>query len=482
MIDYCPDFFGCSIVVAGDVMLDIYHWGEVDRISPEAPVPVVRVRKKTYTLGGAGNVALNLAGLGCAVSLVGVRGDDIAGSMVSKLLAEKGIEDKVAVMPDFPTTTKTRVVGQGQQLLRLDEEVLQQLSADVEEKLLADFESLLGEAAAVILSDYNKGIFSGGLTEVFIARCAAAGVPLFVDPKGEDWSRYAHATCVTPNRREFQQVCRTASMDPALFEEQGRQLLQRFDLGYLLVTRGGAGMSLFGKDIATQHFPAEAREVFDVSGAGDTVVSVAAAAFGCGLAMEDSARLANHAAGIVVEKVGTSPVSLLELEAALRLKRSRQGDKLFDREEAVTLVRLWQKRGQRVVFTNGCFDLLHTGHVKLLHAAAKEGDKLVVGINSDESVQRLKGPGRPVLPEKERAAMLSAIGGVDMVVLFTEDTPRELIAAVKPEVLVKGGDYTPETVVGGDIVKEYGGRVCLVPLKEGFSTTNIINSVKHQDD
>ncbi len=478
MSEYCPDFSSCNVVVAGDVMLDVYLWGDVGRISPEAPVPVVRVNEKTYALGGAGNVALNLAELGCRVCLLGIRGEDDAGDAVAKLLEEKTVTDKVLAVEGYTTTTKTRVLGQGQQLVRLDEEVVSAIAEELEERLLAEFEALLPTADVVILSDYTKGFFSGGLTEVFIARCTAAKIPVFVDPKGDDWPRYAHATCITPNAGEFRQVCRTSVNDLEIIAEQAQGLIERFELDYLLITRGSEGMLLFDGDDVVTHFPAEAREVFDVSGAGDTVVGVAAAAFGCGWSMEAATRLANIAAGIVVEKVGTSPVSLLELEAAVRLSRDVRGDKLFSLPDAQSMAGLWKGQGQRIVFTNGCFDLLHTGHIKLLHAAAQEGDRLVVGINSDDSVKRLKGNSRPVLPEQERAALLSAIGCVDMVILFSEDTPLYLISSLQPDVLVKGGDYTPETVVGRDVVEGYGGRVCLVPLKDGLSTTEIINSVK----
>lgn len=480
MTIHCPDFSSCRVLVAGDVMLDVYYWGEVGRISPEAPVPVVNVKKKTYTLGGAGNVALNLAGLGCRVALIGARGDDPAGGQVARLLAENNIVDRLVIDTRHVTTTKTRVLGQKQQLVRLDEE--RQWSADAHgnDRLVADFENMVSRSDVVILSDYGKGMFADGLAEVFIARCTAAGVPVFVDPKGGDWSRYERATCITPNIAEFVAICAAPVDDESRFTDQAGAAIKKHHLDYLLVTRGSRGMSLFGRETAPLHIPTEARDVFDVSGAGDTVVSVVAAAYGCGMLISDAAVLANCAAGIVVQKVGTSPVTIVELEAAIRGRRRAADGKIFSQADAEKMVAIWRREGRRIVFTNGCFDLLHTGHVKLLHAAAKEGDRLIVGINSDDSVKRLKGDSRPVLPEHERAALLTAIGCVDMVVLFSQDTPLELIRAFTPDVLVKGGDYRPETVVGRDEVEQYGGKVCLVPLKEGVSSTGIIKSMKSE--
>ncbi|MFZ5564248.1 MAG: bifunctional D-glycero-beta-D-manno-heptose-7-phosphate kinase/D-glycero-beta-D-manno-heptose 1-phosphate adenylyltransferase HldE [Thermodesulfobacteriota bacterium] len=473
----CPDFSSCPVVVAGDLMLDLYYWGDVSRISPEAPVPVVRVTDKTHTLGGAGNVALNLAGLGCPVTLLGVRGDDGPGRMLVQMLAEKGIADATVTDPGHVTTTKTRVLSGNQQMMRLDEERLWQAADPAVELLVTGFEKAIAGARAVILSDYGKGLFAGGLAEVFIARCAAAKVPVFVDPKGTDWSRYARATCITPNTREFAQVCPSPVAGETEMEEQAGRLIDRLRLDFLLVTRGRKGMSLFGRAVPPVHIPTEAREVFDVSGAGDTAIATAAAAFGSGMAMSDAAVLANCAAGIVVQKVGTCPVTRVELEAALRSRQGAGVSKLFATADATKMIALWKAEKKRVVFTNGCFDLLHTGHVKLLHAAAAEGDKLVVGLNSDDSVRRLKGSLRPVLPEQERAALLGAIGCVDMVVIFSQDTPLDLISEIRPDVLVKGGDYTPDTVVGRDLVESYGGRVALVPLKDGMSTTRIIDAV-----
>lgn len=474
---YCPDFSSCRVLVAGDAMLDVYYWGDVGRISPEAPVPVVRVVNKSCTLGGAGNVALNLRGLGCRATLLGIRGDDTAGTDMARSLAENTIMDELVVQPSHPTTTKTRVLGQGQQLVRLDEEQYWEGDGEMATALVTVFERHLDKVDVVILSDYGKGFFSTRLAEAFIARCNAAKVPVFVDPKGSDWSRYAGATCVTPNTREFMQACALSVDDEHEIEVQAGTMIERLGLEALLITRGARGMSLFTGNDAAVHIPTEAKDVFDVSGAGDTVISVIAAATGVGMPIADAAALANCAAGIVVQKVGTAPIERVALETTVRNRQTEGPAKQYALEDAVNMVAVWQKDQQQVVFTNGCFDLLHAGHIKLLHAAAREGDKLVVGINSDASVRRLKGESRPVLPEDERAAILAAIGCVDMVIIFSEDTPIRLIEALKPDVIVKGGDYTLNTVVGRDLVESYGGRVCLVPLKDGVSTTNIINAV-----
>ncbi|MDY6903755.1 MAG: bifunctional D-glycero-beta-D-manno-heptose-7-phosphate kinase/D-glycero-beta-D-manno-heptose 1-phosphate adenylyltransferase HldE [Thermodesulfobacteriota bacterium] len=474
---YCPDFSSCRVLVAGDVMLDIYYWGDVGRISPEAPVPVVRVMDKSCTLGGAGNVALNLKGLGAQAILMGVRGDDRAGADMAGTLAEHAIVDELVILPSHPTTTKTRVLGQGQQLVRLDEEQFWEGDPEAVDAMATAFERLVDTVDVVILSDYGKGFFSAGMAEAFIARCVAAKVPVFVDPKGNDWSRYEGVTCITPNTREFMQACSLTVEDDHELEVQAGAMIRRLKLDGLLVTRGGKGMSLFTGDAPPIHIPTEAKDVFDVSGAGDTVISVMAAAMGAGMPVSEAAALANCAAGIVVQKVGTAPIDRVSLEIAVRGRQSEGPAKHFVLEDAVDMVAAWKKEQHQVVFTNGCFDLLHAGHIKLLHAAAREGDKLVVGINSDDSVRRLKGESRPVLPEGERAAILAAIGCVDMVIVFTEDTPLRLIDGLKPDVIVKGGDYTPETVVGRDLVESYGGRVCLVPLKDGVSTTNIIKTV-----
>ncbi|WP_051693899.1 bifunctional D-glycero-beta-D-manno-heptose-7-phosphate kinase/D-glycero-beta-D-manno-heptose 1-phosphate adenylyltransferase HldE [Desulfohalovibrio reitneri] len=473
-----PLFSGRRVLVVGDVMLDRYVWGDVSRISPEAPVQVVRVDRKSYTLGGAGNVAANLAALGLDVQCLGVRGKDEDGRLLAEKFDEIGAKAHLVYEPMRPTTAKTRVMGRGQQLIRLDEEDAGPLSAEVQDALLRQVERSLPECGAVIVSDYAKGVFAGNLAQRIINVGAEVGVPVLVDPKGADWTRYQGAFCITPNTGEFQRVAQFDPRDDSDLGERASTAIHAFSLSWLLVTRGERGMSLFGRGGEALHVPTQAREVFDVSGAGDTVIATLAAGVAAGLSMEDSARLANAAAGVVVGKVGTQPVTRAELEEALALDEGGCAYKIRTREAAMEAVQGWKRQGENVVFTNGCFDLLHVGHITLLHKAAELGDRLVVGLNSDASVRRLKGETRPILPEAERASLLAALQDVDMVVIFDEDTPLELLNALKPDILVKGGDYVRETVVGHQEVESWGGRVELISLVDGKSTSSIIDRLR----
>ncbi|EPR44135.1 Bifunctional protein hldE [Desulfovibrio sp. X2] len=473
-----PDFSEITVVVLGDVMLDQYVWGDVSRISPEAPVQVVRVDRKSYTLGGAGNVAANLAGLGCRTVCLGTRGDDEAGRILVETMGELPVNAILTGVPGRPTTIKTRVMSRGQQLLRLDEEQVGVLSEEVYDSLRAALADALAEAGALILSDYGKGVFNAFLAQEAVDMCRARGIPVLVDPKGADWTRYQGATCITPNTAEFLQVAQFNPDDEADLAARAATAINAFSLTHLMVTRGARGLSLFTRGGAPLHIPAEAREVFDVSGAGDTVIATLAAGLAAGLSAQEAAGLANAAAGVVVGKLGTQPIHRAELEESLLRREVGCGHKIRSRERAAQAASAWRKAGERVVFTNGCFDILHVGHISLLHQAAALGDRLVVGLNTDASVRRLKGESRPVLPEDERAALLAALECVDMVVHFDEDTPLELITAIEPDVLVKGGDYTVETVVGHELVLERGGRVEIVPLLNGKSTSGIIAKLK----
>jgi D-beta-D-heptose 7-phosphate kinase/D-beta-D-heptose 1-phosphate adenosyltransferase len=474
-----PDMKQSTILVLGDVMLDQYIWGDVSRISPEAPVPIVRISKRTQALGGAGNVAANLTGLGCNVLLMGVRGDDIAGNTLALLIDEKSIHDFMVVDEKRPTTTKTRVMGQNQQLLRLDDEKNSDLDDENLKEIKNHFRNIAPDLDAVILSDYGKGLLSDKIAQECIHLCRVNKIPVFVDPKGVEWERYHGATCVTPNSSEFKQIVEHYGKHAdADFEKQAFRIRKKFDFDYLLVTQGSNGMSLFGDSAKPLTVSAKAREVFDVSGAGDTVIATLAAAFTTKISMSEAMHAANVAAGLVVEKVGTCPITGSELSNALKRMSEGHASRIYSREQARTITSVWRNDRKKLVFTNGCFDLLHSGHIKLLQSAAKEGDKLVVGLNSDDSVKRLKGALRPILSETERAAILSSIECVDMVVIFEEDTPLNLIQSLKPDILVKGGDYTRETVVGYDLVESWGGEVVLVSLKQGKSTTEIVNQIK----
>jgi D-beta-D-heptose 7-phosphate kinase/D-beta-D-heptose 1-phosphate adenosyltransferase len=473
-----PDFAKCTVLVIGDVMLDRYFWGDVARISPEAPIPIVRINKKTLTLGGAGNVAMNLKGLNCKQILLGVRGNDSNGLFLSEVLEKEGIRNYLIPVKSHPTTTKTRILGQNQQLLRLDEENSVEIPAKILKELLDSFDQAFPEADVVIISDYGKGVFRVDMAEHIIKVCRSKNVPVFVDPKGVSWERYSGATCITPNTAELNPIASFPEDDNNILENQANKVIAKYDLKYMLVTRGPKGISLFRSGRPAIHIATQAREVYDVSGAGDTVIASLSAAFGSGLKISEAAALANIAAGIVIGKVGTQPVLDSELKQALWSRTLYGVNKIVSKNQALDMIAEWRRNGKRVVFTNGCFDILHIGHIKLLHAAADEGDKLIVGLNSDLSVKKLKGESRPIVPEAERAALLSSIKGVDLVVFFHEETPIELIRSFKPDIIVKGGDYTPEKVVGHDIVEQEGGKVVIVPLIDGVSTTKVIESLK----
>ncbi|BBO79309.1 bifunctional protein HldE [Desulfosarcina widdelii] len=480
--DLGPRLKQARILVIGDLMLDCYYWGEVHRISPEAPVPVVRVKEKTFQLGGAGNVAANLAGLGCNATVIGLIGRDEAAERIRNMLAAMGVASGCLDDTGRPTITKTRIMASKQQVVRLDEEDGRAIDDAVAHRLFEFADSMLDRVDAVVLSDYGKGMFtSGTLVQQLITACRKQGLPVFVDPKGRDWQRYAGATCITPNTAELELVADApVKAREDLIPAAGR-VRKQLELDWLLVTRGPRGMALFGQLDDPLMIAARSREVFDVSGAGDTVIATFAACVAAKMTFGDAAAVANVAAGIVVGKLGTQPVKWPELETVLQDDRRSEPAstswKVSDRQEAVSRLTRWRQADQRIVFTNGCFDLLHPGHVSLLHQARKLGDRLVVGLNTDASIQRLKGPQRPILPGADRAAILSALEDVDMVVFFDEDTPLNLIDRLKPDILVKGADYRIEDVVGRDLVESYGGRVRLVEILEGHSTTAIARKI-----
>ncbi|MBF0225407.1 MAG: bifunctional D-glycero-beta-D-manno-heptose-7-phosphate kinase/D-glycero-beta-D-manno-heptose 1-phosphate adenylyltransferase HldE [Desulfobacterales bacterium] len=475
-MEFFPDFSNCTVTVIGDIMLDMYIWGEVERISPEAPVPVLKINERTFNLGGSGNVAANLAGLKCKTILIGTVGDDHFAELLKGLASKIGIDNSFVTNPFFPTTTKTRVIAQGQQLIRLDEEETKEFGDEISEKIIKQFEEVATQSNAVILSDYGKGVLKGKTASKIIEKCKLMKIPVFIDPKGKIWDKYKGATCITPNLSEFQAIAPLAKKDN--LEIHAKRIIKNLGLEYLIVTKGKDGLSLFGKDFKTVHISAEAKEVFDVSGAGDTVISTLSACYGSGTSIENSAKIANAAAGIVVGKIGTQPIILSELKDNLMNKKITASNKSLTLDQAQEIISSWRNQGKRIVFTNGCFDILHVGHIKLLNSAAEEGDKLIIGLNSDSSIKRLKGSQRPIIPEEERAALLGSIRSVDLVIIFSEDTPLNLIEKIKPDVLVKGGDYTVETVVGHERVQDYGGKLILVPIVDGVSTTKVIESVK----
>ena len=472
-------FRDIKVLVVGDFILDRFVHGVIERISPEAPIPVLHGRKETSTLGGAGNVVSNVVSLGGTALPVAAIGSDAAGNAIIAMLEKQGTDvSGIIASPARMTSSKSRFSALNQQVLRFDEEEIRPLSADERQAILARFRKSLETADIVILSDYGKGMLIDGVAGELIALCRAAGKQVIVDPKGRDFSCYAGATVVSPNRKELgEAVGRTVSTDDEIVQA-ARQLIDAHGFDFVLATRSERGMSIVsGRD--ERHIATQAREVFDVSGAGDTVVASFALSLAAGLDRHTAATVANTAAGVVVGKRGTARVSAEELIGALFHgdSASHSERSVVDLATAERIVSAWRREGLSVAFTNGCFDILHTGHVSLIQEARSNADRLVLGLNSDASVRRLKGEGRPMNSAHDRAFILSALAAVDLVVLFDEDTPLELIERLKPDVLVKGADYTIDTVVGADIVQAAGGRVVLARIVEGKSTTSTIESL-----
>lgn len=483
MSDGAAAFRGRRVVVLGDVMLDTWIDGHIERISPEAPIPVLRIDRRREMLGGAGNVARNIAALGGTAILVGVVGKDEPGRRLACLLGESEawpghIDGRLVAAPTAPTTHKTRYVAAGQQVLRVDEEVAAPIAGAISEGIIAAVETALAEADALILSDYAKGALTDPVIDRAIAAARARGKPIVVDPKGRDFARYRGASVLTPNRLEAAAATGIECIDDAASERAGRQILAAAAADAVLVTRGPQGLSVIPRDGAVAHAPTRARAVFDVSGAGDTLVATLALGLAAGMTLLDAAHLANAAAGVVVAKPGTATLSPRELSDAVHSDRADEVyGKIADLDTALEQIARWRAAGARIGFTNGCFDLIHPGHVRLLSKARGQCDRLIVGLNADASVKRLKGDERPIQNETARATVMASIGAVDLVVLFAEDTPMRLIEAIRPEVLVKGADYAPSEVVGGDFVQGYGGRLYLVPLEAGHSTTGTISRI-----
>jgi D-beta-D-heptose 7-phosphate kinase / D-beta-D-heptose 1-phosphate adenosyltransferase len=465
---------GRRLLVVGDVMLDKYIWGEVGRISPEAPVPVVRATHQSQQPGGAANVAMNIAKLGAQVEVIGFTGGDDDERLLSAGLRANGIATGFVVSEGFPTITKQRILGGRQQMLRLDNERLGPRAQSDYDRLTANVLAHLPGCRAVVLSDYAKCALTPEVCQAVIQAARRLEIPVLVDPKSADLTRYRGATTVCPNLGELSAALNLDARNLKALLEAAELLVAQLDLEFLIATLGEKGIALLrpGNRFVA---PAVARQVFDVSGAGDTVIAVLALCLASGLKPETAVGLANIAAGIVVGKVGTVPVEKHELLAALAPQIALHAeDKVVSREELVQRVALWKANGERVAFTNGCFDLLHIGHITLLEQARGFGDRLIVAINSDASVSGLKGPSRPIVGETERARVLAALAAVDSVVVFGEATPLELIVATRPDVLVKGGDYAQETIVGAREVESWGGQVKIVPVVEGFSTTQLL--------
>ncbi len=472
-----PDFSAVKILVAGDLMLDRYWSGETGRISPEAPVPVVRVTADDERPGGAGNVAVNITALSAQAAVVGVVGQDRNGEALQTWLENHAhVTCDLERVTNYPTITKLRVLSRHQQLIRLDFEEpahavsLPSLSEKIAKKL--------ADVDVVILSDYGKGALHDSKT--LIAQARAAGKVVLVDPKQNDFSFYHGASLVTPNRSEFEAVVGPCQSDQD-FVEKVDALMLAHDLQALLITRSEQGMTLLQRDQAPLHIAVQARDVFDVTGAGDTVIATLAVALGAGIDMARAARLANVAAGIVVGKLGAATVSVAELRRALYAMNDQQRG-VFSEDELLEQIQDARADGERIVMTNGCFDILHAVHVAYLEQAARLGDRLIVAVNSDASVKRLKGNQRPIVPLEQRMAVLAGLSAVDWVVSFNEETPERLICKLLPDMLVKGGDYKPEEIAGGRCVVDSGGEVVVLDFKDGCSTTQIISAILNSSD
>lgn len=471
------NFSTSRLLVVGDVMLDKYIEGSVRRISPEAPVPIVRVEEEDARVGGAGNVALNAATLGAETHLLSFIGSDSTGDQIERMLREQNVQCQLQRIRDFRSTVKLRIMSRNQQLIRLDFE--EPLIAVDGGAFLSCFERLLGQIDVVVLSDYAKGVLRE--PQKLIQSARSAKKPVIVDPKGSDFSRYRGASLITPNLDEFEAVVGYCRSDKEI-EKRGLALCESIEVDAILITRSEKGMTLLEQNRQPIHLPTRAREIFDVTGAGDTVVATLGAAIAAGVPLPDAIKLANTSAGIAVTKLGTSTVTPYELQLALHHDAGETSNKILNEQSLKQKLSAARASGERIVMTNGCFDILHSGHVDYLQKARFLGHRLVVGVNDDASVRRLKGVGRPVNSLADRMHLLAALDSVDWVVPFTEDTPKRLYCDLLPDVLVKGGDYTEEEVVGGDCVIAAGGVVKIIEFREGFSTTEIIRRIRKAGD
>ena len=476
---YLTRFAGRTVLVLGDVMLDRYVLGEVHRISPEAPIPVLKAERRRSMLGGAGNVAQNVAALGARAVLVGMIGADAAGDEVAQILhGSAGVAAQLVLAPDRPTTVKTRFMSGAHQLLRLDEELAQPTSPAIERQVLTAFAAAVETADAVVISDYAKGVLTDNVLAQAIGLARGAGLMVVVDPKRSDLSAYTHAGVLTPNAGELARATGLPVGTDEEAAEAGARAVEIAAADAVLVTRSEKGLTLVRPHRPALHLPTRAREVADVSGAGDTVSAALGIMLACGAPLADAAVMANIAAGISVSKPGTATVAYAELADAVHQRELQAIDgKIADLETALARIATWRRQGLRIGLTNGCFDLIHPGHVRLLARARTACDRLVVALNSDASVRRLKGPTRPVQAETARTTVMASMASADLVLLFDEDTPERLIRAIQPDLLFKGADYRLDQVVGADIVQARGGRVVLIDLEQGHSTTETIRRI-----
>ena len=460
-----------SVLVVGDIMLDSYVYGSIDRISPEAPIPVLKIESRKEMLGGCGNVFTNLNTLGAKSGIISLVGKDTSAEKIENILVTFPRGKHYLLKVDkVPTVTKTRFVSGNQQLLRTDVEEVLAISEEIENQIISKVLSIIDNYNVIILSDYKKGLLSRKVCSSIIDIAKGKGVFVFVDPKGKDYSLYKGATLIKPNLKELREVFAHEEIKGQEIQ-YARKLLVEYDIQYCLITMGKDGMLLVGRD-SEKSFTSIKREVYDVSGAGDTVVATLAACYSAGASIDDACQVANIAGGIVVAKAGTSSVIPSEIENELH-----PNGKVFNLDELTHQVDQWRKEKYKIGFTNGCFDILHAGHIKTLTFAKKNCDKLIVALNTDSSVRKLKGPSRPINSESERCLVIVEMQSVDGVILFEEDTPENLILRIKPDVLIKGGDYKKEDVVGYSFLRSYGGEVLMAPLINKLSTTNIVSKI-----
>ena len=472
-IDHQP-----RIMVVGDLILDEYIWGSVSRISPEAPVPILETKSENLTLGGAANVANNLVALGCEVHLVGAIGNDEKGDKLLSLIESKKISSKGIFRFVYrPTTSKIRVIGHNQQILRIDKEDNRPITEETENKIIKFINKTLPDMDIVICSDYRKGILTEKVFSAIIHRAKNSKKQVIVDPKSSNFEFYQGASIITPNQLEVEKAVPIKIQDKIDLDRAAEYLLNLTHAESILITRGKDGMTLYPSKENPIDIPTQAKEVFDVTGAGDTVVSVLAMALSIGFNYQDSAWLSNVAASIVVGKIGTAVVTLSEIDEYLHEEMLRTSKSVLSLEELIKIVSLAKSVGKTVVFTNGCFDLIHGGHIEFLQKAREKGDLLIVGLNSDQSVKSIKGNDRPIKTQKERANIISALKSVDYITIFNETTPEEMIRQVRPDILVKGDDYNKYEVAGREIVEGYGAKVELIPIVKGLSTTNIVTKI-----
>ena len=473
------NFDNCHILVVGDLMIDEYLWGEVDRISPEAPVQVVSVQKEELTLGGSGNVVNNLVALGAKVSIIGVVGAGTNGTLLRDKLDELGANTHgVITESGRPTTKKTRIIAEHQQVLRIDRETKSNISDQTFKAVAQAAENIIPHSDVVLISDYGKGLITEALLSKLTKTAREHGKLTIADPKGLDFRKYSGINVMTPNKKEAAVAAGLEIVDDATLFEAGQRLIQTIGIDKLIITCGKDGMVYFETGADVQKIGTKARQVFDVSGAGDTVLAILGLGIAAGMSFKDSVALANTAAGLVVGKVGTATVSKKELASALQLIPADIVSKQINLEELATTTEDLRKKGKRIVLTNGCFDLLHVGHVRLLAASKQLGDILIVAIDDDDSVKRLKGPDRPVISDAERVRIISALDSVDYVVVFSAGELDQIIEAARPDVLTKGSNYQSADVYGREIVEQHGGQIELIPITEDVSSTQIINNIK----